>query len=119
MRYAFLAQTGPNPYLFFLTYVVGFWIRVAIVVVTDPGIVILRGSSVWRSTIPKSVSPVYRAKRVWVLSLGFGAGWRSGASVTGCTSGFTRTLRRRTPSLTVELRPDALLSGPSYSMHLR
>lgn len=49
----FSAQTGPNPYLSFLTYLFLFWVRLYIVVVTDRRILVIR-SSFWQPSAARS-----------------------------------------------------------------
>ncbi len=50
----FLAQSGPSPYWFFLTYLVMFWIKYRIVVATDRAIVIFN-SGLWAPAKPKAL----------------------------------------------------------------
>jgi hypothetical protein len=53
IRQVFLCQTGPNPLLFILTYLIYFWIQFRIVCVTDDAIYVLRSSKVRNA--PKEV----------------------------------------------------------------
>ncbi len=50
----FLAQTGPNPNLVFLTYLVLFFSKYRVIAVTDRSVVVL-GAGVWRQSFPKGV----------------------------------------------------------------
>ena len=50
----FLAQSGPNPNLVFLTYLAVFFNRYRVVAVTDRSIVVL-GASLWRPASPKGI----------------------------------------------------------------
>jgi hypothetical protein len=43
---AFLAQTGPSPYLSFLTWLVFFWVKYVVVAVTDRRIAVFSASMV-------------------------------------------------------------------------
>lgn len=54
IQQVFLAQTGPNPMLGALTYLIAFWVKYYVVVVTDRGIVFLR-SGVLTPSKPKSL----------------------------------------------------------------
>jgi hypothetical protein len=53
----FNTQTGPSPYWSVLTYLVLFWVRVHVVVVTDRRILLLRGSY-WKPSASRSVEAV-------------------------------------------------------------
>jgi hypothetical protein len=53
----FGAQTGPNPYLSILTYLVLFWVRLHLVVVTDRRILVIM-SSYWKPSAARSVEAV-------------------------------------------------------------
>ena len=64
IQQVFLAQTGPNPLWSFLTYLISFWVKAYVVVVTDRGIVFLK-ASIWTPSSPKSV--VRRLPRNTVL----------------------------------------------------
>jgi hypothetical protein len=44
IRQAFVCQTGPNPFLFLVTYLTMFWIQFRIVCVADDAIYVLRSS---------------------------------------------------------------------------
>jgi hypothetical protein len=51
LQQVFLAQTGPNPYLSFLTYLVFFWIKYWAIAVTDRRILIYRTSALRPSAV--------------------------------------------------------------------
>jgi hypothetical protein len=60
----FNTQTGPSPYWSILTYLVLFWIRVHVVVVTDRRILLLQGSY-WKPSASRSIEAVFpRATRL-------------------------------------------------------
>src|SRR6266536_621139 len=50
----FLAQTGPNPNFMFLTYLVMFWKKYAVVAVTDRRIAVFR-ASMFRPGMPRKL----------------------------------------------------------------
>lgn len=54
IHHIFSAQTGPNPMFSALTWLISFWIKVYIVVVTDRAIVLL-SASMWRPTKPRGI----------------------------------------------------------------
>ena len=54
----FTAQTGPNPYLSILTYLVFFWIKYYAIAATDRRIVVFRASALRPSKI-KSVAETF------------------------------------------------------------
>ncbi len=58
VRQVFLAQTGPSPYWFFLTYLVLFWIKYYIVAVTDREVAVFR-AGLWTPTKPKGFHQRY------------------------------------------------------------
>lgn len=68
----FLAQTGPNPNLAFVTYVMLFFNKYRVVAVTDRAVVVL-GAGLWRQSFPKRA--VERLPRDTQLGPTSGALW--------------------------------------------
>lgn len=62
VRHVFMAQTGPTPYLFIVTYLIVFAIHYRIVVVTDQSITVLKAGKFVPSK-PKGDVPVARIPR--------------------------------------------------------
>ena len=54
LQSVFPAQSGPNPYLLFLTYLLFFWMKYLVVAVTDRRILLLKASAL-ATTKPKEV----------------------------------------------------------------
>lgn len=91
----FLVQTGPNPYLLFLTYLLLPWINYYAMVATDRRMLLLR-SSMWRQSGVKEVADTLpRNTRLGPVS-GLWARSKSAASGTGSSSGSTKMSPRRT-----------------------
>ncbi|HLI16477.1 MAG TPA: hypothetical protein VKV23_10570 [Acidimicrobiales bacterium] len=71
VEHVFLAQSGPNPNLTFLTFLTLLVTKFRIVAVTDRAIVVLRAG--WRQTVPKGV--LDRLPRTTQLGPATGALW--------------------------------------------
>jgi hypothetical protein len=84
----FLVQTGPNPNLLFLTYLISFFSTYKVVVVTDRAVVVL-SASMWRPTFPKAVAE--RLPRQTQIGPTSGALW----SKTGLPGEKTTWVHRR------------------------
>src|SRR3712207_2409945 len=54
IRHVFLAQAGPSPWLFALSWLFAFWMKYRVVAVTDRNVVLLQ-SSPWKPAAPKEV----------------------------------------------------------------
>jgi hypothetical protein len=54
----FLTQTGPNPYLGFLTYLIFFWTKYWAIAATDRRIVVLR-TSMWRPSKAQGIAATF------------------------------------------------------------
>jgi len=54
VRHVFLAQAGPSPWLFALSWLFAFWMKYRIVVVTDRSVVLLSASP-WVPAKPKEL----------------------------------------------------------------
>ncbi len=68
LQAAFPAQSGPNPYFLFLTYLVFFWIRYAVVAVTDRRILVYKAGA-FSTTKPKTLLGTFpRETRLGPLS---------------------------------------------------
>jgi hypothetical protein len=74
LQQVFLALSGPNPNLIFLSYLFLFFNKYKIVAVTDRGIVIFR-AGIWRPAVPKSLQE--RLPRSTTLGPVSGAIWSS------------------------------------------
>ena len=58
LQEVFLAQTGPSPYLAFLTYLFFFWVKYWAIAVTDRRIVVFR-TSVWRPSAVRDAAATF------------------------------------------------------------
>lgn len=78
VRHVFWCQTGPSPYFFILTYLIIFWIKYRIVVVTDRAVVVLESKKLSAKPTGKVVARLPRNTRLGPVS-----GIWSAVEVTG------------------------------------
>ena len=66
VRHVFMAQGGPSPYWNFLTWLVLFWVKYRIIVVTDQAILVLNAKKLLPSK-PTAEAPLARLPRATVI----------------------------------------------------
>ncbi|MEA2481843.1 MAG: hypothetical protein QOJ07_3765, partial [Thermoleophilaceae bacterium] len=103
----FPVQSGPSPYLQFLTWLVLFLVRLHVVAVTDRRILVVR-SSIWKSTSMKQVEAVLpRETRLGPLS-GLWAKLQLGDNRYWCHKRFQRDAHVADELLGAAAQPAAL-----------
>jgi len=66
----FAAQSGINPYFYFVTWLLAFWCNYVVIAATDRRIVVAKASP-WRPTFPKQIEATYpRETRIGSVSGG-------------------------------------------------